>query len=262
MQRLDMYLFDKGLASSRTKAKELISQGKVTVDGLVVTKPSCSVGDDSCIDIFQTDNYVGRGALKLKKAFDIFHLNVKDKVCADIGASTGGFTQVLLENGAKFVYAVDVGHGQLANKLSSDDRVKNCEGVNIRYIEPDFFDNKVEFMCCDLSFISLTLTVPAMISALTDGGELVTLIKPQFEAGREALNKKGIVTDRKKHIEVLNMLTAFFDGSGMSIIGLDYSPVRGGDGNIEYLAYMKKSQEASAWIDTRKIVFNAFENSK
>jgi 23S rRNA (cytidine1920-2'-O)/16S rRNA (cytidine1409-2'-O)-methyltransferase len=264
MTRLDVYLAKNGFADSREKAKRLIADGKVLVGGKTCLKPAFSVEDGTDITLVcsDTDSYVGRGALKLLKAFEVFPISVKGRTCADIGASTGGFTQVLLENGAEFVYAVDVGHGQLDRRISENPRVKNCEGVNVRFMPPDFFHDDVSFMCCDLSFISLTQTLPAMSAALSDGGQLVALIKPQFEAGRAALNKKGIVKDRKKHVEILSQLCEFFSTVSLSLKGLDFSPVCGGDGNIEYLAFLEKNGGIPRDFDIKKIVDAAFENSK
>lgn len=263
MTRLDVFLTENRLVSSREKAKRLIRGGKVTVNGKPCDKPSQTVGETDEVILLEAERYVGRGALKLLKAFEVFPIDVCGTVCADIGASTGGFTQVLLERGAEYVYAVDVGHGQLARELAEHERVRNCEGVNVRYMPSDFFDRQVCFMSCDLSFISLTQVLPAMSAALAEGGEMAVLIKPQFEAGRAALNKNGLVKDRKKHAEALNSLSEFFPSVSLSLQGLDHSPICGGDGNIEYLAYLVKSAElAPKSFDIKALVSAAFESVK
>ena len=260
MTRLDIYLFENGLAPSREKAKRLIDEGLVTVNGRPAAKPSVKVSEGDAVSVAEHESYVGRGALKLVRAFEQFPISVEGKCCADIGASTGGFTQVLLQRGASKVYAVDVGHGQLAAELCADDRVVNCEGINVRYLERELFDEPVTFVCGDLSFISLKQILPAVTAAAADDAELVFLIKPQFEAGREALNKKGIVTDRRQHIAVLRGLCDFFGTAGLSLRGLTYSPISGGDGNREYLAYMIKNDTPSEVFDLRDIVDQAFDN--
>lgn len=241
--RLDVFLVKKSYVKSRVKAKELVLSGNVSVNGEVIIKPSVCVNEDCEIIISDSEShqYVGRGALKLKGAFECFDICVKNRYCADIGASTGGFTQVLLENGAKKVYAVDVGHGQLAKELADDKRVKNCEGVNVREVVPEFFSEPIEFMCGDLSFISLKLVIPPLKECLAENGEMIMLIKPQFEAGRKALNKKGIVKDKKDHIRVMHELFEFFESCGLELLGIAPSPIKGGDGNIEYLAHLKKT---------------------
>ncbi len=261
MKRLDVAAAERGLASSREKAKRLIADGKITVNGAVVTKPAFAVSDSDELAALESEKYVGRGAYKLIGAFEAFPIDVRGKICADIGASTGGFTQVLLENGAQLVYAVDIGHGQLAQSLAQDSRVRNIEGVNARYMQPEIFDSLPQFMCCDLSFISLTQVLTQMAASLTDGGEIVALIKPQFEAGKAALNKNGLVRGKKDHIRTLDTLCAFFAQMGLSLRGLTNSPICGGDGNIEYLAHLEKSDVPSKSFDIKKIVDIAFENA-
>ena len=260
MTRLDVFLYDKGYAASREKAKRLIDEGAVSVNGRLAAKPSLKVSDDDMIEIAEHTQYVGRGALKLVRAFEQFPISAKGRICADIGASTGGFTQVLLQNGAEKVYAVDVGHDQLAKELADDSRVVNCEGVNVRYLPKDFFEEDVTLICGDLSFISLKQIIPAVTAAVPENAELVFLIKPQFEAGREALNKKGIVTDQRRHTDVLRELCEFFKSCGLSLKGLTYSPICGGDGNREYLAYMVKNDTPPAVADIRETVLQAFQN--
>ncbi len=258
-KRLDLYLVENGYAQSRERAKNLILSGNVFVNDKSVLKAAVSVSDEDKIDVLGKDlEYVGRGALKLKYAFECFDISVNDKICADIGASTGGFTQIMLENGAKKVYAVDVGHGQLADIIKNDSRVVNCEGVNVRNLTKDFFCDGVEFMAADLSFISLKLVVPVLARCICDNGDLVTLIKPQFEAGKLALNKKGIVRNKKDHIRVLIELIQIFKYCGFSVVGLKVSAIKGGDGNIEYIAHLTKAANMSLSFDINDIVNSAF----
>ena len=263
-KRLDIFLVEKGFVKSRERAKELVKNNGVTVDGKVVTKPSVEVSEDQEIKIIgETLEYVGRGALKLKHAFECFDLSINGKCCADIGASTGGFTQIMLENGAKCVYAVDVGHGQLAQELLDDNRVINREGVNVKNLNKDFFSQPVEFMAGDLSFISLKQVIPVLKECIIDNGEMVMLIKPQFEAGKKALNKKGIVKDKKEHVRVLNELISFFEYCGLEILGLNSSGIKGGDGNIEYIVRLKKSDVINKFvIDIKNFVENIFNKYK
>lgn len=265
MKRLDIFLVENRAVKSREKAKRLIIDGKVTVGGRVVTKPSATVADDADVSVSESENekYVGRGALKLLKAFEQFPIDVCGKACADIGASTGGFTQVLLEKGASLVYAVDVGHAQLDSLLANDSRVINCEGVNVRFLPNDFFKHKIDFVCCDLSFISLTQILPAVCAAVSDGTQFAVLIKPQFEAGREALNKKGVVKNIKDHISVLESLRSFFPTVNLSLMQITHSPICGGDGNIEYLAYLiKQPQPELKSFDMKHIAQTAFLSAK
>ena len=258
--RLDIYLSEHTSVRSRERAKSMIKAGCVKVNGKVCTKPSCDVDDDSVIDVDDSSfGYVGRGLLKLETAFKAFDIDVKNKVCADIGASTGGFTQCLLEKGAKLVYAVDVGHDQLDESLINDIRVVNMEGVNAKSLTPADLDILPGFISVDLSFISLKQVLPALTGILSDDGEMAVLIKPQFEAGKSALNKKGIVRDKKDHVRVLNDLMAFFVTCGLSVRGLTPSGIRGGDGNIEYLAYLCRAEAAeNISVDVKKLVDTAF----
>ena len=210
-ERLDVYIVTNCGVKSRERAKQLIKNGFVSVNGKVCVKPSILVDENDVVKCRPDDmKFVGRGGLKLEHACDVFGLDLTGKVCADIGASTGGFTQCMLEHGAEFVYAVDVGHGQLDESLCNDSRVKNCEGVNARYLTANFFDRPVQFISGDLSFISLKLVIKSLCDCLCDGGEMVLLIKPQFEAGKQALNKKGIVKDRKDHVRVITELLGCF----------------------------------------------------
>ncbi len=262
--RLDRLLAEKALASSREQAKKLIESGFVCVNGKVVGKPSYEAkGDDDIQVTGQLCRYVGRGGLKLEGALKAFDVSPAGLVCADIGASTGGFTDCMLQNGASFVYAVDVGHDQLDNKLLSDSRVKNIEGVNARYIEPDLFENKPSLITCDLSFISLKLVIDKLVKCLDDSGMMIILIKPQFEVGKALVGKNGIVKDKKAHITMFDELSAYFSQTGLSIEKLTYSPIKGGDGNIEYIALLKKqTDDRVSAINSRDIVEEAFSKLK
>ena len=251
MSRLDVYLSENGLVKSRERAKKLIKDGCITVNKKICTKPSAEVSDSDVIEVSENSaDYVGRGFLKLETAFSAFDIDVRGKVCADIGASTGGFTECMLKRGADYVYAIDVGHGQLDKELADNPKVKNCEGVNARYLTADFFDRQPEFMGVDLSFISLRLVVPALISCLKENGKIACLIKPQFEAGKKALNKNGIVKNPKDHARVLKELVSFFLNCGADVQGLAASSVKGGDGNIEYLALLVKTNERCGFSDS------------
>lgn len=261
--RLDSYLVETALVKSRERAKKLIKDGCVSVNGEIRLKPAFDVGGNDTVYVDDSSpDYVGRGRFKLEEAFQAFDLDIYDKVCADIGASTGGFTQCMLSRGARLVYAVDVGHGQLDEKIAADSRVVNCEGVNARYLTADFFEYPPEFISMDLSFISLSLVIPAVSECLACNGEIAVLIKPQFEAGKSALNKKGIVKSKKDHIRVLENVFALFKSCGLTLIGAVSSPIMGGDGNIEYLAYVRKrgvkSDSFTVNILPEKLVDTAF----
>lgn len=241
MSRLDVYLVENNMVKSREKAKRLVKENYITVNSKPCNKVSTEILDNDVVEISdEAENYVSRGFIKLFTAYKAFKLDTNNLICADIGASTGGFTECMLDNGASFVYAVDVGHGQLDNGLCENARVKNCEGVNARYITPDFFDKQPQFISVDLSFISLKLVMPALTQCLCDKGEMVVLIKPQFECGKQALNKKGIVKDKKDHIRILEELILFFGSLGLYVTNVVVSSIKGGDGNVEYLAHMKK----------------------
>lgn len=245
-ERLDRYLVEHGLAKSRERAKAMIREGKVSVNGVTADKASAEIGDADQVTAGSDMKYVGRGALKLIKALDCFGIELDGCVCADLGASTGGFTQVMLERGAAKVYAVDVGHGQLDESLASDSRVVNLEGVNVKDIDERLIPEKLPFVSADLSFISLR-SVAGNIAGLLDGrGRAVVLIKPQFEAGRAALNKNGLVKDKKDHIRVLDEVSAALQKVGLYMTGLTFSPVTGGSGNIEYLALLRKEPSDTA----------------
>lgn len=240
--RLDLLLVQKNIVSSREKAKEIIKSGQVFIDEKACLKPSQLISESSDIKIVGGMlKYVGRGGLKLEKAFETFNISLDDKICADIGASTGGFTDCMLQNGAKMVYSVDVGHNQLAEKLINDSRVINLEGINVRYITKDEIPQLLDLISVDVSFISLTLVILKLKEFLKDNGEIVALIKPQFEAGKSEVGKKGVVKSAKSHITVLNNLIAFFESNNLYIQGITCSPITGPEGNIEYLIYLKNS---------------------
>ena len=242
--RLDTEIFERGLCKSRERAKQLIKNGNVTVDGKVCRKPAYRVSRDSDISVTgDVHRYVGRGGLKLEKAVEYFNIDLNGKVCLDIGASTGGFTDCMLQNGASLVFALDVGHSQLDEKLLSDSRVVNMEKTNIRETSVSDFSSEIEFISTDVSFISLKLVLPKIKEILKEGGSSVVLVKPQFEAGKSGLSKNGIVKEPKVHRQILSDLLVFADNCGFSVSGICVSPVRGGSGNSEYLMYLKHKAE-------------------
>lgn len=243
-ERLDVLLVKRNLAESREKAKAIIMSGCVFVEGQREDKAGTTFSDEVSIEIKgHTLPYVSRGGLKLEKAMDKFEVDVKDKVCTDVGASTGGFTDCMLQNGAKKVYAIDVGRGQLAWKLRQDERVICMEKTNIRYVTPQDIDDVLDFASVDVSFISLTKVLVPARELLRDGGEMVCLIKPQFEAGREKVGKKGVVRDKAVHLEVIEKVMNFAKEEGFGVLNLEYSPIKGPEGNIEYLVHLQKGSE-------------------
>ena len=255
--RLDILLTERGLLDSRQKAQATIMSGIVFVNGQRVDKAGTAVANDAQIEIRgATLQYVSRGGLKLEKALQTFPLDLRGKICADIGASTGGFTDCMLQNGAKKVYAVDVGYGQLDWKLRNDERVVCMERTNARYLTREEIPDELDFASIDVSFISLKLIFPALYGLLREGGEIACLIKPQFEAGREKVGKKGVVRDSGVHREVIEMIVEYVRTQSLGILGLDFSPIKGPEGNIEYLIYLDKSQsgmhedEVQARVDT------------
>lgn len=253
--RLDVYLAENGLASSRSAAQAIIMAGDVYIDNQKALKSGEMVKGTENIEVRgKGAKYVSRGGLKLEKAMQVFPISLADTVCMDIGASTGGFTDCMLQNGAQKVYSIDVGYGQLAWKLRSDPRVVNMERTNIRYLEAENLDAVPDFFSVDVSFISLKLVLPVAYSVLNDDGSGVCLIKPQFEAGREKVGKKGVVREKSTHIEVIENVLTFTKEIGFSVQGLDFSPVRGPEGNIEYLMYIKKSTEESLEFDIPALV--------
>ncbi len=253
--RLDVYLTENNLAPSRSAAQALIMAGGVYIDNQKAMKAGEMIKGTENIEIREKGlQYVSRGGLKLEKAMKEFPITPSGKVCMDIGASTGGFTDCMLQNGASKVYAIDVGYGQLAWKLRQDERVVNMERTNIRHLEPEMLENVPDFFSVDVSFISLKLVLPVVFNVLANGGEGVCLIKPQFEAGREKVGKKGVVREKSTHIEVIETVLQFTKEIGFSVAGLDFSPVRGPEGNIEYLMYVKKSNEESLDFDVAALV--------
>lgn len=249
-ERLDVILVKQGYAASREKARAIIMSGNVYVNGQKEDKAG-TFFDETKIGLEVRESalrYVSRGGLKLEKAMEIWNFLLENKVCMDIGASTGGFTDCMLQKGAFKVYAVDVGHGQLAWKLRNDKRVVCMEQTNFRYVVPEDIGESLDFASVDVSFISLTkILIPAR-RLLKVGGEMVCLIKPQFEAGREKVGKKGVVRDSEVHGEVIGKIVDYADLVGFAVLHLDYSPVRGPEGNIEYLLHLKKEQEPSETV--------------
>ena len=244
--RLDLYLAEKGFTESREKAKALIMSGIVYVNDQKELKAGRDIKPDDIVEVRgSTLKYVSRGGLKLEKAMQEFPINLNDCVCMDIGASTGGFTDCMLQNRAKKVYSIDVGYGQLAWKLRSDERVVNMERTNFRYVTHAEIPEEIDFASVDVSFISLKIILPVMYELLKENGEAVCLIKPQFEAGREKVGKKGVVRDVNVHIEVIEKIVEFASKQKFKVSGLSFSPVKGPEGNIEYLIYLKKTNEAT-----------------
>lgn len=244
-KRLDVALFEQGFADSRAKAGALIMAGQVYVNSQKITKAGYNLKADDVIEV-RGDKlpFVSRGGLKLDKAIKEFDLKLDDCVCMDIGASTGGFTDCMLQNGARKVYAVDVGYGQLAWKLRSDGRVVNMERTNFRYLTVDDIDEMLDFASVDVSFISLKIILPVLYELLNDNACAVCLIKPQFEAGRDKVGKKGVVREIETHKEVVNNIINYAYETGYSVLNLSFSPIKGPEGNIEYLMYIQKSAES------------------
>lgn len=243
-ERLDVLLVKRGLAPSREKAKTIIMSGIVFVDNQREDKAGTFFKDDVNIEVRgKTLKYVSRGGLKLEKAMDCFGVQLDGKICMDVGASTGGFTDCMLQNGAVKVYSVDVGHGQLAWKLVQDERVICMDRTNIRYVTPEDIDDVIDFASIDVSFISLTKVLLPVKNLLTENGQIICLIKPQFEAGRENVGKKGVVRDKKVHKDVIESVIIFAMSIGFDIINLDFSPVKGPEGNIEYLLYLQNTNK-------------------
>lgn len=259
--RLDIYMCESGICVSRERAKALIKDGKVFVNNKKCTKPSMMINpNDEILKIHgETLKYVSRGGLKLEKAIQIFSLDISGKHTMDIGASTGGFTDCMLQNGAAKVFSVDVGSDQLSDKLKNDERVVNMEKTNIRTLTPEKIGQLVDFASVDVSFISLKLVLPTVHELLTDCGELVCLIKPQFEAGRENIGKKGVVKDKKIHKKVCSDVISYAKESGFYPLALSFSPVKGPEGNIEYLIYLTKKETKQTVTD--EMIFSVIEQS-
>jgi 23S rRNA (cytidine1920-2'-O)/16S rRNA (cytidine1409-2'-O)-methyltransferase len=242
-ERLDILLVNRGLAPSREKAKVMIMEGNVFVDNNREDKAGMKFDTEAVIEVKgQVMPYVSRGGYKLERAMESFPIVLKDKVCMDIGASTGGFTDCMLQNGAKKVYSIDVGYGQFAWKLRQDERVVCMEKTNIRYVKPEDIGERIDFASCDVSFISLTKILVPVHALLSPDAEMVCLIKPQFEAGRERVGKKGVVRDPKVHMDVIREIADFAEANGYHVCGLDHSPIKGPEGNIEYLIYLKRTE--------------------
>ena len=256
-QRLDVLLVEQGHAASREKAKAMIMSGVVFVNGQREDKAGSTFDEKAAATIEihgSTLRYVSRGGLKLEKAVEQFGFSLKDKTCMDVGASTGGFTDCMLQNGAKKVFAIDVGRGQLDWKLRSDARVVCLERTNARYLSTEQIPETLDFASIDVSFISLKLIFPALYTLLCEGGEVACLIKPQFEAGREKVGKKGVIRDPAVHLEVLENFLRHAKENSFTVLGITYSPIRGPEGNIEYLGYLKKGGEADCVPDLRALV--------
>ena len=262
-KRLDVLLTERGLQESRQRAQAVIMSGEVFVNGQRVDKPGTAVAEDARIEVRGgTLAYVSRGGLKLEKAMAAFPIDLNGAVCADIGASTGGFTDCMLQNGAAKVYAVDVGYGQLAWKLRSDERVVCLERTNARYLTHEQVPDELDFASVDVSFISLKLILPPLNGLLKDGGHAACLVKPQFEAGREKVGKKGVVRDPAVHREVLEHFLEHAKDSGFTVLGLTYSPIRGPEGNIEYLGYLEKGEWQERSFDLDALVAESHETLK
>lgn len=244
--RLDVALLERGFVDSREKGKALIMAGQVYLNGNKETKAGTCVKAEDCIELRgEKMPYVSRGGYKLAKAVEKFGLDLRDCVCMDIGASTGGFTDCMLMHSAKKVYSIDVGYGQLAWKLRQDERVVNMERTNFRYVTHEQIPEDIDFASVDVSFISLTHILPPLHELLRENGEAVCLIKPQFEAGKEKVGKKGVVRETETHIEVVEKIVDFAAGHGFTVRGLDFSPIKGPQGNIEYLIYLIKGEGES-----------------
>lgn len=261
-ERLDVLLVNRNLAESREKAKAIIMSGIVYVDGQKEDKAGTMFEDTVSVEVRgHTLAYVSRGGLKLEKAMTHFGVTLNGKICMDVGASTGGFTDCMLQNGAVKVYSVDVGHGQLAWKLRNDERVVCMEKTNIRYVTPEDIPDRIQFASIDVSFISLTKVLGPVKELLTEDGQIVCLIKPQFEAGREKVGKKGVVREKSTHLEVIKSVIAFAKSIGFGILNLEFSPIKGPEGNIEYLLYLQNhpelADEKGVEIDPKTIVEEA-----
>lgn len=243
-ERLDVLLVKRGLAESREKAKAIIMTGNVFVENQREDKAGQTFPETVHIEVKGKKlKYVSRGGYKLEEAMEAFPITLEDKICMDVGSSTGGFTDCMLQNGAKKVFAIDVGTNQLAWKLRQDERVVSMEKTNIRYVVPEDIGEAVDFVSIDVAFISLTKVLGAVKDLMKESAQIVCLIKPQFEAGREKVGKKGVVREKSTHIEVIDMVVEFAKSLNFSILGLDHSPIRGPEGNIEYLLYMEKTPE-------------------
>ena len=253
-------VYDRGFVTSRERAKTTIMSGLVFVNGQRVDKPGTAIDPDSQIEVHgEALPFVSRGGFKLDKALKVFPVDPAGKRCIDCGASTGGFTDVLLQHGAEKVYAVDVGYGQLAWKLRNDDRVVNMERTNLRYVDSNQIPELLDLAVMDVSFISIRLVLPAVRALLKPGADIICLIKPQFEAGREEVGKKGVVRDAAVHREVIQSILAFAPENGLTVCGLDYSPIKGPEGNIEYICHMRNGSFEAEILDVDGIVSASHE---
>lgn len=263
-ERLDVLLVRRNLAESREKAKAVIMAGIVYVDGQKEDKAGTTFEESVNIEVRgNTLKYVSRGGLKLEKAMTHFGVTLEGKICMDVGSSTGGFTDCMLQNGAVKVYAVDVGHGQLAWKLRNDERVVCMEKTNIRYVTPEDIGDKIAFSSIDVSFISLTKVLEPVKKLLEEDGQIVCLIKPQFEAGREKVGKKGVVREKSTHLEVIEAVIRYAVGIGFEVLNLEYSPIKGPEGNIEYLLHLQNHAEGmyeNVQVDAKAVVEDAHKN--
>ena len=261
-KRVDVALVERGLAPSREKAQALVMSGVVYIGENKVTKASVSVTDEGELIVRQVGTgYVSRGALKLEKGLKVFGVDPAGVVAMDLGASTGGFTDVLLKNGAEKVYSVDVGYGQLAWSLRNDPRVVCMERTNFRHVTHEQIPEELDLAVCDVSFISLKLILPAVAGLLKEDGQMLTLIKPQFEAGREKVGKKGVVREKNTHIEVIENVMGYARDNGFGVLGVTFSPIRGPEGNIEFLARLARNMPSNE-IDVAAIVDEAHEVAK
>ena len=258
--RLDQLVFDLGFAESRERAKTTIMSGLIFVNGQRVDKPGTAVDPASNVELHgEPLPFVSRGGYKLDKALKVFPVDPQGKICLDCGASTGGFTDVLLQHGAKKVYAVDVGYGQLAWKLRNDERVVNLERTNLRYVTEEQIPEPIDLAVMDVSFISIRLVIPAVKALLKPDADFICLIKPQFEAGREEVGKKGVVRDSAVHERVIREILDFVPGAGLTVLGLDYSPIKGPEGNIEYLCHLKNRTGEQGTFDVPGLVAASHE---
>ena len=263
-ERLDVLLVKRNLAESREKAKAVIMSGIVYVDGQKEDKAGSMFDETANVEVRGTTlKYVSRGGLKLEKALTHFGVTLEGQICMDVGASTGGFTDCMLQNGAVKVYSVDVGHGQLAWKLRNDERVVCMEKTNIRYVTPEEIPDRIQFVSIDVSFISLTKVLGPVKALMEPDGEVVCLIKPQFEAGREKVGKKGVVREKSVHLEVIDMVASFAGSIGFEALHLEFSPIKGPEGNIEYLLHLRNCTDGSTFandtIGASEIVEKAHE---
>lgn len=261
--RLDVEVCERGYCETRSKAAALIMEGKVYVNGQKALKSGVMVKASDKLEVRgEKMPFVSRGGYKLQKAMQVFPISLQDNVCMDIGASTGGFTDCMLQSGAKKVYSVDVGYGQLAWSLRTDERVVNMERTNFRYLTTEDIDELLDFASVDVSFISLKIILPVLYTLLKENGSAVCLIKPQFEAGKDSVGKKGVVRDPKVHEAVVETITEFAKETGFSVKGLDFSPIKGPEGNIEYLMYIVKTPNASVEYHVEELISLSHETLK